>query len=47
MNRDNVTSVLEVGSGASIAAGAFSLNVAVGLVVLGLLGLALSWRLSR
>jgi hypothetical protein len=47
VNRDKVTSALEAASGLAITAGALIVNVAAGLIVFGLLGLALSWRLSR
>jgi hypothetical protein len=47
MNRSNATSVVDGVSGVAITAGAFLVDVAVGLIVFGLLGLALSWRLTR
>ncbi|MBK7829618.1 hypothetical protein [Nannocystis sp.] len=47
MNRDVVTSVVEVVSAGLIVAGAVMLVAAVGLIVAGGFGLLFAWRLSR
>jgi len=47
VNRDVVTSVVEVVSAGLIVAGAVMLVTAAGLVVAGGFGLLFAWRLSR
>jgi hypothetical protein len=47
MNREKVTSFLEVVGSGVFVAGGFAVSVGLGLMVVGALAVALSWRLSR
>jgi hypothetical protein len=47
MSRERITSAIEVASAAAIVAGATLTNIAAGLAVAGLMGLAWSWWSHR
>ncbi len=47
MNREQVTSVLEVAGSGLFVVGGFAVSLGLGLMLVGALALAVSWRLSQ
>lgn len=47
MNRERLTSLLEAVGGGVFVAGGFSVSVGLGLMIVGAVAVALSWRMSR
>jgi drug/metabolite transporter (DMT)-like permease len=47
MSRETVTSALEAVGGTAFVVGGFLVSIGVGLMIVGALALAVSWRVSR